>query len=411
MKFIGLDWKDKGYTTRIINEKGTDLSGSFEVEKNREDFSEFIHKVRKYCDGDSNVLFGIERERDPIVEYLLTLGYKVYLVCPNMMKSLRKRYSSTGKYNDEFDSYIIADTVRTDRNRLTQIEPRDDKIRKIEFLLRHRDKTVDDKRRLTNRLTCYLKEYFPAFLDFFSDITCPTALSLLKVYPTYEDTKELSKEDIKAFLRKHHYHKESGALRICKAIKEGQVKIDTTVIQERSRSAILLIKRIELLNEEIKEYENDLKETTENDKDAEIFKSLPGSGDTLSPGLMVIFGKKRSRYENAEEINSLSGIVPFTKQSGNWETHLFRFGCNHFYRNIITRLAYCSLTKSEWARSYYNEKRAEGKSHYHALRCLARIWIKVAFSLWKKRERYNEDKHMAAVQRHKIRNRLARKSA
>jgi len=411
MKFIGLDWKDKGYTTRIINKEGTDLSGSFEVEKNREGFSEFIYKVRKYCDGDSNVLFGIERERDPIVEYLLTLGYKVYLVCPNMMKSLRKRYSSTGKYNDEFDSYIIADTVRTDRNRLTQIEPRDDKIRKIEFLLRHRDKTVDDKRRLTNRLTCYLKEYFPAFLDFFSDITCPTALSLLKVYPTYEDAKELSREEIKAFLRKHHYRKESGVLRIRKAIKEGQVKIDTTVIQERNRSVIFLIKRIEMLDKEIEEYENDLKETTENDKDAEIFKSLPGSGDTLSPGLMVIFGKNRSRYENAEEINSLSGIVPFTKQSGNWETHLFRFGCNHFYRNIITRLAYCSLTKSEWARGYYNEKRAEGKSHYHALRCLARIWIKVAFSLWKRREKYNEDKHMAAVQRHKIRNRLARKSA
>jgi len=56
MKFIGLDWKDKGYTTRIINEEGTDISGSFEVEKNREGFSEFIHKVRKYCNGDSNVL-------------------------------------------------------------------------------------------------------------------------------------------------------------------------------------------------------------------------------------------------------------------------------------------------------------------------------------------------------------------
>jgi len=411
MKFIGLDWKDKGYTTRIINKEGADLSGSFEVEKNREGFSEFIYKVRKYCDGDSNILFGIERERDPIVEYLLTLGYKVYLVCPNMMKSLRKRYSSTGKYNDDFDSYIIADTVRTDRNRLTQIEPRDENIRKIEFLLRNREKAVNDKTRLTNRLTCYLKEYFPAFLDLFNDITCPTALSFLKAYPTYYNIKELSREEIRTFLKEHHYHKESGILRIYKAIKKGQVKIDATVIQERSRSAILLIKRIELLNEEIKEYENDLKETTETDKDAEIFRSLPGSGDTLSPGLMVIFGKKRSRYENAEEINSLSGIVPFTKQSGNWETHLFRFGCNHFYRNIITRLAYCSLTKSEWAKGYYNEKKAEGKSHYHALRCLARIWIKVAFALWKKREKYNEDKHMAAVQRHKIRNRLARKSA
>jgi transposase len=411
MKFTGLDWKDKGYTTRIINKEGTDLSGSFEVEKNREGFSEFIHKVRKYCGNDNDIIFGIERERDPIVEYLLALDYKVYLVCPNMMKSLRKRYSSSGKYNDDFDSYIIADTVRTDRNKLKQIKPRDDKIRKIEFLLRHRDKAVDDKRRLTNRLRCYLKEYFPAFLDFFNDITRPTALSFLKVYPTYDDVKELNKEEIRVFLKKHYCHKESGVLRIYKAIKKGQIKIDSIVIQERGRSIIHLIKRIELLDKEIEEYESDLKETTEGDKDTEVFKSLPGSGETLGPGLMVIFGKNRSRYKNAEEINSLSGIVPFTKQSGNWESHLFRFGCNLFYRNIITLLAYSSLTKSEWAKSYYNEKRAEGKSHYHALRCLGRIWIKIAFSLWKKGEKYNEDKHMAAVQRHRIRNRLARKLA
>jgi transposase len=411
MKFTGLDWKDKGYTTRIIDEEGNDLSGSFEVKKDREGFSEFIHKVRKCCGNDNDIIFGIERERDPIVEYLLALGYKVYLVCPNMMKSLRKRYSSTGKYNDDFDSYIIADTVRTDRNRLTQIKPRSDKIRKIEFLLRHRAKATNDKTRLTNRLTCYLKEYFPIFLDFFSDITRPTALSLLKAYPTYDDVKELNKEEIRTFLKKNNYHKESGVLRIWKAMKKGQVKIDPIVIQERSKSIIHLIKRMEILDEEIEEYENDLKETTEGDKDKEVFKSLPGSGDTLAPGLMVIFGKDRSRYKNAQEINSLSGIVPFTKQSGNWESHLFRFGCNLFYRNIITRLAYCSLTKSEWARSYYNTKRAEGKSHYHALRCLGRIWINIAFSLWKQGEKYNEDKHMAAVQRHSIRNRLSRKSA
>ena len=411
MKFTGLDWKDKGYTTRIVNKEGDDIAGSFEVKKDREGFSEFIYKVRKYCGDENDIIFGIEREKDPIVEYLLSLGYKVYLVCPNMMKSLRKRYSSSGKYNDDFDSYIIADTLRTDRNRLTQIEPRSDKIRKIEFLLRHRDKAVDDKRRLTNRLTCYIKEYFPAFLDCFSDITRPTALSFLKAYTTYDSAKELNKEDIRAFLKKNNYHKESGVLRIWKAMKKGQVKIDPIVIQERSKSIIHLIQRIEILDEEIEEYENDLKETTKGDKDKEVFKSLPGSGDTLAPGLMVIFGKDRSRYKNAQEINSLSGIVPFTKQSGNWESHLFRFGCNLFYRNTITRLAYCSLTKSEWARSYYNTKRAEGKSHYHALRCLGRIWINIAFSLWKQGEKYNEDKHMAAVQRHRIRNRLSRKSA
>ena len=411
MNFIGIDWKDKGYTVRIIDEEGNELSGSFEIERKKTGFSGLIEKIRQYCDNDNEVLIGIEKERDPVVEYLLAFGYKVYLVCPNMIKSLRKRHSISGQYTDQLDSYVIADAVRTDRKRLTMIEPRSDKIRKIEFLMRHRNKAVDDKRRLTNRLTSYIKEYFPAFLDFFNDITCSTALSFLKAYPTYRNVKKLSKEEIRAFLREHNYYKESGVLRICKAIEEGQVKIDPIVIDERSRSALLLIRRIEMLNEEIDEYERELKEITEDDKDAKIFRSIPGAGDTLTPALMVVFGEKRSRYEDAEEINSLSGMVPLTKQSGNWETHLFRFGCNHFYRDILTSLAYSSLTKSEWARAYYDRKRVEGKSNYHALRCLGRLWTKVAFALWKKREKYVEDKHMAAIQRHRIRNKLARKLA
>lgn len=345
------------------------------------------------------------------MEYLLALGFKVFLVFPNMIDSLRERHSGSGQYTDELDSYVIADAVRTDRKRLTEIEPRDAKIRKIEMFLRHRDKAVDDKRRITNRMTAYIKEYFPAFLNFFEDITCPTALSLLKEYPTYQEIKELNKEEIRAFLREHNYYRESGVQRIHKAIERGQVKIDSTVIEERSRSAVFLVERIELLNKEIEEYERELKEVLEEDEDAEIFRSIPGAGSTLTPSLMVVFGKKRSRYGTHGEVNSLSGMVPYTKQSGNWEKHLFRFACNHFYRNILTRLAYCSLNESEWARDYYDRKRAENKSHSHALRCLGRLWVKVAFALWKKRQKYDEDKHMAAVQRHRMRNRPTRKSA
>lgn len=411
MILIGIDWKDKGYTVRIIDEQGSDLSGYFEIEKDKEGFSELIQKIREYSNDDSEVLIGIEKERDPLVEYLINLGFNVFLVCPNMIKSLRKRHSISGQYTDELDSYVIADAVRTDRKRLTEIEPRNEKIREIEFLMRHRDKAVDDKRRLTSRLTAYIKEYFPAFLNFFDNITCPTALAFLKAYPTYGDIKKLSREEIRTFLGEHSYYSKSGLLRINKAIERGQVKVDSTVIRERSRSALFIIERIEMLNEEINAYESKLEEVTEKDKDAEVFSSIPGAGNTLTPGLMVVFGKKRSRYEAPGEINSLSGMVPLTKQSGNWKSHLFRFGCNHYYRDILTRLAFCSITKSEWARSYYNRKRGEGKSHYHALRCLGRLWVKVAFALWKKREKYDEDKHLAAVQRHRMGNIPTRKSA
>jgi transposase len=411
MKFIGIDWKDKGYTVRIIDEEGNDVSGVFEINKKQEGFSELIEKIRKYSEDDREVLIGIETERNAIVNYLLSLGYKVFLVCPNMVDSLRKRHTGSGQYTDNLDSYVIADAVRTDRRRLILIEPKSNKIRKIEFLFRHRNKAVNDKTRLTNRLTSYLKEYFPIFLNFFKDISCTTALSFLKEYPSYKEVKELRKEEIRVFLRKHNYYLESGVLKIWRAIRGGQVKVDPVVIEARSKAAVSLAKRIEIINEEIKEYEEGLEEIIECDEDAEIFSSLAGVGDVLTPGLMIIFGEDRDRYKDAQDISTLSGMVPVTKSSGNWESHLFRFGCNHFYRNILTRWAFTSLKESEWARDYYNSKKDEGKSHHHALRCVGRAWIRVAFALWKKREKYNEDKHMAAVQRHQIRNKLARKSA
>jgi len=70
MKFMGIDWKDKGYTVRIIDEEGNDISGVFEVEKKKEDFSELMEKIREHC-KDEEVLIGIERERDVIVDYLI----------------------------------------------------------------------------------------------------------------------------------------------------------------------------------------------------------------------------------------------------------------------------------------------------------------------------------------------------
>jgi hypothetical protein len=46
---------------------------------------------------------------------------------------------------------------------------------------------------------------------------------------------------------------------------------------------------------------------------------------------------------------------------------------------------------------YYRGKRREGKKHQHALRCLADLWVKVAYAMWRKKERYDEQKHLASM--------------
>ena len=39
----------------------------------------------------------------------------------------------------------------------------------------------------------------------------------------------------------------------------------------------------------------------------------------------------------------------------------------------------------------------KGKNHHHALRCLANIWAKIIYVLWKRREIYSEQKRLASI--------------
>jgi hypothetical protein len=82
-------------------------------------------------------------------------------------------------------------------------------------------------------------------------------------------------------------------------------------------------------------------------------------------------------------------------------------------RAALGQMALASLKKSSWAKSYYSRKRQEGKKVYHALRCLANIWLKVnyrfasplryeIFAIWKQEENYDETKHLASIGKHQL---------
>jgi hypothetical protein len=54
---------------------------------------------------------------------------------------------------------------------------------------------------------------------------------------------------------------------------------------------------------------------------------------------------------------------------------------------------------SPWSRNFYNSQRAKGNSHAKALRALSNKWLKIIYHLWKNKEPYCEDKHLADIMR------------
>ena len=92
-----------------------------------------------------------------------------------------------------------------------------------------------------------------------------------------------------------------------------------------------------------------------------------------------------------------SPCTPVTKESGKHRAVHFRWACNKRFRAAITTFADNSRHVSPWAAKIYNDARASGKDHPHAVRILARAWIRVIWRCWLDGNPYDPAKHTAAA--------------
>jgi hypothetical protein len=65
-------------------------------------------------------------------------------------------------------------------------------------------------------------------------------------------------------------------------------------------------------------------------------------------------------------------------------------GLPNFLRQTLHERALHSIPHSSWAREYYEEQRAKGRSRHAAIRALAFKWNRVLFRCWKERKPYDE---------------------
>ena len=53
------------------------------------------------------------------------------------------------------------------------------------------------------------------------------------------------------------------------------------------------------------------------------------------------------------------------------------------------QFAFCSLRWNTWAWNYYKAKLKAGKGHAESLRCLACIWLRILYAMWRDRAPYH----------------------
>ena len=180
-------------------------------------------------------------------------------------------------------------------------------------------------------------------------------------------------------------------LRIAAAGLAGSITNDAAAESVRSMVAVLqpLVTQLAALTRRIERFVQSL-------PDGQIIMSFPRAGHVCAAQILAELGDVRERFPSLDQLAAEAGAVPVTYQSGKTRSVVFRWACNHRLRQAVTCLADNSRHANAWARGIYSAARARGCDHPHAVRILARAWLRVLWQCWRTRTPYDSDKHQAA---------------
>ena len=103
-----------------------------------------------------------------------------------------------------------------------------------------------------------------------------------------------------------------------------------------------------------------------------VLLSLPGVGLRTALAIVGHTGQP-SRFRNTHHYVDYCGLAPATHQSGGGApSPKSRQRYNRHLKRAFLLLAFSQIRWSDQARTYYERKRGSGKSHWAALRYLAR---------------------------------------
>jgi len=393
--FAGLDWASQSHAVCVIDAQGIIREG-FEVEHSAKGLAQLRRKLQTY--GGADLPIAIERPSGLIVDALVEAGHQVFPIHANVVKATRPRYRGHGAKSDASDAYLLADLLLTDGHRFKPLAPQTAQIRALRALVRGREDLVATRVQLANQLRSLLESFWAGAAAVFCEIDSAIALAFIERYPTPSSAARLGPKRMAAFCKQHSYtgcrspeelltrlHQAPAA-----ACAELEMQAKGELVGTLARTLTRLLEQIRLLTRRIEQHVASL-------ADGQILMSFPRAGRLCAAQILAELGSVRERFDSDEHLAAEAGVAPVTYQSGKFRSVAFRWACNHRLRAALTCLADNSRHANAWAAQVYAKARARGCDHPHAVRILARAWVRVIWRAWTDRQPYRAELHRAAA--------------
>ena len=394
--FTGIDWAAESHAVCVMDAAGT-IAAEFVIEHSADGIAMLIRRLARLGDP-GEVPVAIERPDGRLVDLLLEAGHPVVPVKPNAIKTWRDGEVLSGAKSDAGDAAVIAEYLRLRARKLRIAAPYSSETRALRAVVRSRDDLVGMRVAATNQLSALLDAHWPGARAIFADVESPVSLEFLTRYPTPAAAAHLGEKRMTAFLVKHGYSGRRTAAQLLTRLRSAPAGTTDEALTEALRDAVLAaVAVLTALNASVKNLDRSIAAHLGEHPDGAIFTSLPRSGQVNAAQVLAEWGDARQAYENPDSVAALAGVTPVTTQSGKYRGVHFRWACNKRFRVAITTFAGNSRHASPWAAKIYDDARASGKDHPHAVRILARAWIRVIWRCWLDGVPYDPAQHGAAA--------------
>jgi transposase len=398
--FVGLDWEHEKHAVCVLPAAGG-MPQHGELPQTPEEIALWVAELRERF-GGRRIAICLEQSRGALVYALMQYDFLVlHPLNPKQLSDYREALYPSGAKSDPNDAELLARFLREHTDKVRAWHPDDAITRGLRFLTEQRREWVQDRVALTNRLQQRLKESYLLALEWGGENLCSEGfLALLERFPSQRELQRASPKQLAKWLPKPRRAVEDPPAeellrdRIAAIRKALPITTDGPVLEHARLVVSHLVVMIRAVNHAIAECDRKIDELFAKHPDSQLFASFPGAGKALAPRLAAAYGTDREKFQDAQEMQQLSGIAPVTKASGKTKVVQMRWACPKFLRQTFHEFARCSIKFSRWAKAYFKMRKARGHRHQEIIRGLAFKWQRIIFRCWKTREAYDENRYI-----------------
>ncbi|MGH2983341.1 MAG: IS110 family transposase [Solirubrobacterales bacterium] len=393
--WIGLDWASDKHDVCVLD-GGGQIGLAFSAAHTAEGLTELVRRLQRYG-SPQDLPIAIERPSGLLVDTLLEAGFPVVPIHPNALKATRPRYAAAPAKSDPGDAYILADLLRTDGHRFHPLRAPSDPTKALRTAVRTRDDLVANRVQLANQLRSLLESFWAGAAVIFADVDSPIALAFLDRYPTPDSAARLGEKRLQRFLLQAAYCGRRPATELLERLRGAPVGQAGDLERETKGQLVRsLVAVLQPLVDQIRQLDGLIAAQLAQHPDGALLQSFPRIGCTNAAQILAELGDDRARFATDDQLAAEGGVAPVTHASGKHRGVACRFACNKRLRQALTIWAHNSRYASPWAAAVYQRARARGCDHPHAVRILARAWLRVLWRCWQDHATYDPAAHRGA---------------